>query len=195
MTWKEFLGEGVVVSEGTLQPYTLACKVLRMLRLLDQHGLLKGFKRRYNALDEAMEAGTPAMDDGERDQFYLDMLEGLSNLLEDAAGRHGYSFGTAPGDGACYVLSRIILPENVRHYVLCAYSSWPAGQDEPPFTVQRAGAFASLASAKRAAVRLRDRFGFETAVVEHDDGSTIDRWYLCPDSSKWERHTVVPSYD
>lgn len=109
MTWKEFLGEGVVVSEGTLQPYTLACKVLRMLRLLDQHGLLKGFKRRYNALDEAMEAGTPAMDDGERDQFYLDMLEGLSSLLEDAAGRHGYSFGTAPGDGACYVLSRKVL--------------------------------------------------------------------------------------
>ena len=104
MTWKEFLGEGVVVSEGTLQPYTLACKVLSMLRLLDHHGLLKGFKRRYNALDEAMEAGTPAMDDGERDQFYLDMLEGLSSLLEDAAGRHGYVFETLEGDGACYVL-------------------------------------------------------------------------------------------
>lgn len=107
MTWKEFIGEGIVVSEGTLQPYTLACKVLRMLGLLNQHGMLKGFKRRYNALDEAMAIGTPASDDGERDQFYLDMLEDLSSLLEDAAGRHGYSFETSPGDGACYVLSRV----------------------------------------------------------------------------------------
>jgi len=84
---------------------------------------------------------------------------------------------------------------SLQHYVLHAYSSWPASQDNPTPAVHRAGAFASLASAKRAAVRLRDRFGCETAVVEHDDGSTIDRWYLCPDSPKWERHTVVPLYD
>lgn len=116
MTWKEFLGDGVVVSEGTLQPYTLACNMLGMLRLLDQHGLLKGFKRRYNALDKAMDAGTPVMDDGWRDQFYLDMLDGLSSLLEDAAGRHGYSFGTAPGDGACYVLSRPARRKNDADY-------------------------------------------------------------------------------
>ncbi|WP_303841034.1 hypothetical protein [Selenomonas ruminantium] len=82
-----------------------------------------------------------------------------------------------------------------QHYILRAFSHWPASQENPPLAVQRAGAFASLADAKRAAVRLRDRFGCETAVVEHDDGSTIDKWYLCPGSANWERDTKVPSYD
>lgn len=104
MTWMEYCGLCRTVSEGTLQPYSVACNIMSTLTRLYRYGLLTGFKRRYRKLSETMEQGTPAWDDGERDAFYCAVLDDLMRLLEDAAARHGYSFETLEGDGACYVL-------------------------------------------------------------------------------------------
>ena len=85
----------------------------------------------------------------------------------------------------------------LRHYILRVFSHWPADRDTPPTcNARRAGAFASLASAKRAALRMREHFGADTAMVQWCEGGyTMHRWYRYAGSARWEHEIKVPSYD
>lgn len=103
MTWMEYCGLCRTVSEGTLEPYSLACNVTSTLTRLYRNNLLGGFKRRYYQLLHDMEC-VPPLDYEKRDNYYLAVLEDACRLLEDAAARHGYVFETEEGDGASYVL-------------------------------------------------------------------------------------------
>lgn len=103
MTWMEYCGLCRTVSEGTLEPYGVACNIMSTLTRLYRHELLTGFKRRYYQLAHDMECAPP-LDYEKRDRFYSAIADDAGRLLEDAAARHGYSFETLEGDGACYVL-------------------------------------------------------------------------------------------